>query len=173
MARRKRNIFAVFEQMMGMDEAAWQRHANPWSVYSRMTILPLMTLAICARVWLGWGAVVPVALVCVWTWWNPRAFEAPTRTDTWASRVTFGERVLLNRHAIAVPAHHHQWAQALGGVAGIGLPFWIWGMWQLDLGMTLFGLALLFGGKLWMCDRMVWLYQDMKDTDPAYAGWLR
>lgn len=173
MAGRDRNIFAVFERMMGMDEAAWQRHANPWSVYSRMTILPLLTLAICARVWLGWGALVPVALVGMWIWWNPRAFGRPAHTDNWASRVTFGERVLLNRARVAVPAHHHQWALALSAVAGVGLPAWIWGMWRLDVGMILFGLTLMFGSKLWMCDRMVWLYQDMKDADPTYASWLR
>jgi len=39
--------------------------------------------------------------------------------------------------------------------------------------MTLFGLSLMIGGKLWFVDRMVWLYQDMKDAHPDYAAWAR
>jgi len=27
--------------------------------------------------------------------------------------------------------------------------------------------------KMWLCDRMVWLYEDIKDRHPAYAAWLR
>jgi hypothetical protein len=26
---------------------------------------------------------------------------------------------------------------------------------------------------MWFCDRMVWLYDDMKDKHPPYAAWLR
>ena len=59
----KWDIFALSERMMAMDDAAWARHANPWSVYSRMSILPLMTLAIYSRVWLGG------VRCCLWRWW--------------------------------------------------------------------------------------------------------
>lgn len=31
------DIFAASEKIMRMDDATWVRHANPWSVYSRMT----------------------------------------------------------------------------------------------------------------------------------------
>jgi len=156
-----------------MDDAAWARHANPWSVYSRMSILPLMTLAIYSRVWLGWGALLPVALVVLWTWWNSRAFAPPSSTESWAAHGTFGERVFLNRKTVPIPSHHTRWAIALGVVSGVVMVPWIWGLWQLDPGMTLFGLSLMIGGKLWFVDRMVWLYQDMKDAHPDYAAWAR
>ena len=26
--------------------------------------------------------------------------------------------------------------------------------------------------KLWFADRMVWLYEEMKDATPEYRGWL-
>jgi len=81
----KWDIFALSERMMAMDDAAWARHANPLSVYSRMSILPLMTLAVFSRVWLGWGALLPIGLVILWTWWNPRAFAAPSNTKSWAA----------------------------------------------------------------------------------------
>ena len=37
---------------------------------------------------------------------------------------------------------------------------------------TIFGVALTALGKLWFVDRMVWLYEDMKDARPEYRAWL-
>ena len=79
---------------MGMDDRAWQRHANPWSVWTRiLTPLPLLALAVWSRVWLGWGALWPVALALGWIWLNPRLFPAPARLDGWAAAAVMGERV--------------------------------------------------------------------------------
>ncbi|MEX5563511.1 DUF6653 family protein [Pseudophaeobacter sp. 1A16562] len=120
------DIFALSERLMAMDDAAWARHANPLSVYSRVSILPLMTLAVWSHLWLGWGALAPVALVLIWTWWNPRAFGPPATTDSWAARGTFGERVFLNRAKVPIPPHHAQWGQnpdpgLRGGRCSVGL----------------------------------------------------
>ncbi|MEW2914437.1 DUF6653 family protein [Leisingera sp. JC11] len=173
MARHRFDLFAASERLMRMDDAAWARHANPWSVFSRMSVLPLMTLAIWSRVWLGWGGLLPVLLVLAWTWWNPRAFAPPASTDNWASRGTFGERVFLNRAQVPIPRHHEQWAKGLAWVSAVGVIPWVHGLWALNPGTTLAGLILMIGGKLWFVDRMAWLYQDMKDKHPSYAGWLR
>jgi len=97
------DLFEAMQRLMRMDEESWKRHANPWSVYSRMTVLPLLTLTLLSRQWLGWSAAVPVALVLLWTWWNPRAFPPPTDRSSWASECTFGERVFLNRKTIPIP----------------------------------------------------------------------
>ena len=35
-----------------MSEDTWQRHSNPWSVWTRFTALPLIILAAWSRVWL-------------------------------------------------------------------------------------------------------------------------
>ncbi len=171
MAKRWAQILDLSSRAMAMDDASWRRHANPLSVYSRMTVLPLMTLAVLSRIWLGWGCLLLVALVCLWVWWNPRAFGVPTSTQNWASRATFGERVLLNHKNIAVPDHHMSWAQALGTLAGLGLIPWIYGLWLMDPGFILLGLTLSMGAKLWFVDRMVWLFQDMKAADSTYAAW--
>lgn len=173
MARHRFDLFAASERLMKMDDAAWARHANPWSVCSRMSVLPLMTLAIWSRVWLGWGALLPVLLVLAWTWWNPRAFAPPASKDNWASRGTFGERVFLNRAQVPVPRHHEKWANGLAWVSGIGVIPWVHGLWALNPGTALAGLILMIGGKLWFVDRMAWLYQDMQDKHPGYARWLR
>lgn len=173
MAKPRLDLFAGAERLMGMDDAVWAAHCNPWSVYSRFSVLPLITLAIWSRLWLGWGCLVPLAFTLCWAWWNPRAFGPPRHTDSWAARGTFGERVFLNRKTLPIPAHHLTWAHVLTWVSAAGLAPWVYGLWTLEFWPTLLGLALIIGGKVWFVDRMVWVYQDMKDQDPVYASWLR
>ena len=165
------DLFDLAERGMKMDDATWARHSNPWSVWTRFSCLPLIVLAIWSRVWLGWWCLVPLALALGWTWLNPRAFPPPTSTDNWASKGTFGERVFLNRKTVPIPPHHARWAVVLGGLSATGLPVLVWGLWQLDVAWTLLGLVLIVVPKVWFVDRMVWLFEDMKDAHPAYASW--
>ena len=166
------NFGGWLEKLMAMDDATWKRHANPWSVWTRMPILPLLVLAIWSRVWLGWWCLGPIALLCLWTYLNPRAFSEPSSTDNWASKATFGERVWLNRKTVPIPGHHARFAQRLNAVAALGMIPLVYGLVFYEPFVTLLGLSLVIMGKLWFLDRMVWLYQDMKDSDPAYASWL-
>ena len=156
----------------GMSDAVWARHANPWSVWTRVAILPLGVLAISSRVWLGWWALVPVLALVAWTFANPRAFPPPRTTGSWASKGVLGERVWLNREAVPIPAHHARAANVLTAVSALGLPPLVWGLVMLEVWPTLFGMALTMLGKLWFVDRMVWLYEDMKDAHPGYRAWL-
>jgi hypothetical protein len=48
----------------------------------------------------------------------------------------------------------------------------VWGLVKFDVWFTVFGATLVILGKLWFIDRMVWLYGDMKDTNPEYQSWL-
>ncbi|MEM9708296.1 MAG: DUF6653 family protein [Pseudomonadota bacterium] len=167
------DIFDRAERLMGMSDTVWARHASPLSCYSRFSILPLFALAVWARAWIGWGALVPVILVLIWTWANPRVFPQPRHTDNWASKGTFGERVFLNRKAVPIPAHHLRWALGLSWASSVGLPFFAWGLWAFDLWLTLLGMVLIALPKVWFVDRMVWLYEDMKEATPEYRSWLR
>ncbi|MGI0487430.1 DUF6653 family protein [Pantanalinema rosaneae CENA516] len=164
----ERKIAAAFQ----MSEDTWARHANPWSVWTRFTVLPLLILAIWSRVWWGWWALVPVTIALLWMWLNPRLFAKPQSTNHWASKAVFGERVWLNRDVIPVPRHHRHVPNLLSLVATIGMGFVIWGLVVLHLWAIAFGCALVYLGKLWFIDRMVWLYEDMKDADPAYKQWV-
>ncbi|NWF60256.1 MAG: hypothetical protein HXY43_13580 [Fischerella sp.] len=94
------DIFKITERSFAMDDEVWAHHANPWSVWTRYTTLPLIIIAIIGMVFVIWG----VAVLAIWP--------------------------------------------------------------------TLFGTALVYLGKLWFCDRMVWLYEDTKDADPQYQSWL-
>lgn len=113
-------IGTVSEKVMGMDDATWARHANPWSGWTRMSILPLFALAVWSRVWLGWWALGPVALVLIWTWANPRIFPAPRSLDNWMSQGVLGERIWLARKERPIPTHHARATQALTIASALG-----------------------------------------------------
>lgn len=164
----ERKVAAVFD----MDEAGWARHANPWSVWTRNTVLPLLILAIWSRVWLGWWAFIPIAAAVFWLWVNPRIFAKPHSTNNWASKAVLGERVWSNRDKIPVPQHHHRVPNILSAVSASGMIFVIWGLVAFNIWSTLLGTILVCLSKLWFLDRMVWLYEDMKNSALEYQGWL-
>jgi hypothetical protein len=156
-----------------MDERTWERHASPWSVWTRAASLPLLLLAVWSHVWIGLWAILAVALVMAWLWLNPRLFPAPARTDSWSAKATFGERVALNRNAVPIPAHHVRVTRILVAVSGAGFVAALAGALLNDLLVTVAGGLVAWFAKMWFCDRMVWLYDDMKDKHPDYAAWLR
>ena len=155
-----------------MSDEVWARHANPWSVWTRFTVLPLFVVAIWSRDWIGWWAVLPSAAVVIWTWLNPRLFPKPGSTDNWASKAVLGERVWLNRESIPVPSHHKNLARAPAVISALGTIVLVWGVIDLAFWPTLLGSVLVYSGKVWFLGRMVWLYEDMKDVDPRYRSWL-
>lgn len=166
------DLGALTEKSMSMDAHVWARHANPWSGWTRVPLLPALALAIWAREWIGVWCLALITVLLIWTWVNPRIFPEPQSTDNWMSRGVIGERVWLNRKSVAIPGHHARWAIILSVVSGIGLVPLAWGLWQLELWPVLTGLALSMGGKLWFLDRMVWLHADMAPTRPEYAAML-
>lgn len=153
----ERYIAAAFR----LDEEVWRRHANPWSVWTRFTALPLLIVAVWSRAWLGWWALVPVGAALAWIWVNPRVFPPPASFDSWASKGVFGERLWMNRDNVAVPVHHKIVPNVLVGVSALGLGIAVWGVVTFGVWPTVFGATLSIVAKLWFVDRMVWLYQDM------------
>jgi uncharacterized protein DUF6653 len=161
-----------FESTMGMSDATWKQHANPWSVWTRIPILPLLVLAIWSRAWIGWWCLVPILVLVAWTFANPRAFGPPSSTDNWASKATFGERVWLNRKTLPIPDHHARMSLLLNVVTTLGVIPLIYGLVAYNVLAVILGLVLIILGKLWFLDRMVWLYQDIGDQNREYASWL-
>ncbi|TQM43314.1 DUF6653 family protein [Pseudonocardia cypriaca] len=151
----------------GLEGDAWERHAHPWSVYSRIPIPALLTAAIWTRRWIGWRSLVPVAGVCVWTVINPRVFPRPRTFDAWASKAVLGERVWANRKEVPVPERHRVAPHVLIGVNALGVPFVARGLVVLDPWLVLFGLAVHMSGKTWFMDRMAMLYDDVTAGSPA------
>ena len=165
-----------FEQVLArsfrMSDAVWQRHTNPWSVWTRFMALPLLVVAIWSRTWFGWWALVPIAVVATWIWLNPRVFPRPASKRNWASKAVLGERVWLNRAAVPVPGHHLRMVRVLTAVTGAGTLALVYGLAFLDVLTTVLGLTVTVLGKCWFLDRMVWLFEDMVEVHAAYREWL-
>lgn len=145
-----------------MSDEVWERHANPWSVWTRYSGLPLLIMAIWSRVWLDWWSLLPIFLVIAWIWINPRLFNKPQSTDNWASQAVLGERILLAYSDI--PSHHLAAIKILKLIMTVGTFIMIYGLLVLHIWLTLLGTAIVILGKSWFLDRMVWLYQDLNEA---------
>ena len=130
-----------------MKDKTWKRHASPWSVWTRFASLPFIALAVWSRVWIGELAWIPVIILVLWILVNPKAFPPPKHTNRWASKATFGERVLLNKKKIPIPKHHETAALILGLLTGVGMPFIIYGLYFLEIWPTIVGLTFIYVGK--------------------------
>ncbi|MEM6502200.1 MAG: DUF6653 family protein [Cyanobacteria bacterium P01_C01_bin.89] len=155
-----------------MTDRVWEHHANPWSVWTRYTGLPLIAIALWSRVWLGWLAIAPIAAVILWIWLNPRIFPKPATTKHWASKAVLGERVWLNQKQIPIPRHHQPLIRFTNAVSAIGAAIALGGIITLSVWATILGTSWVILGKTWFMDRMVWLYDEMKDRDFTYRSWL-
>jgi hypothetical protein len=154
----------------GLEGEVWQRHANPWSVYTRIPIPVLLVAAIWTYAWIGWWSLVPVAVVCVWIVINLRVFPPPRSLDHWASKAVLGETFWADRKEVPVPVRHRVAPTVLVAINALGLPFIVWGVVALDVWITLFGLAVHMAGKNWFMDRMALLYDDVTGDLPASAA---
>jgi len=144
----------------GLEGDAWQRHANPWSVYTRIPIPAALAAAVWTYAWIGWWSLVPVALVCAWTVLNVRVFPPPRSLEHWASKAVLGETIWADRKRVPVPERHRVAPLVLTAINVAGVPFVVWGLVVLDVWIVLFGLAVHMAGKNWFLDRMAILYDD-------------
>ena len=157
-------------RVFGLEGEGWQRHANPWSVYTRVPVPPLLAAAVWSRRWLGRWSLLPVGLVCVWAAVNPTVFPPPRTLDGWASRAVLGELVWSRRRTAPVPRRHRIAPWVLTGLNVAGLPVVVRGLVVLDGRLVVAGLAVHMTGKLWFLDRMVRLYEDVAGGDDRVPG---
>ena len=153
----------ILSKLMSMDERTWRRHSSPYSVWTRvLTGLPLILFSVWLIKPLGTNSLFVIIPSFFWMWLNPRLFSEPKDTNNWASKITFGERIWLNRDTCPIPKHHENWALFLSIVSGVGFIIALVGSYQNFLFPTIVGGVISWFGKMWFCDRMVWLFEDMK-----------
>jgi len=157
--------------LFNLTDENWMKHANPWSVWTRYSVLPMIVLAFWSRIWIGWWCLIPVTISLTWMFINPVFFPKARSTKNWASKSVLGERVWQNRDKISVPEYHAKILYILNGISSLGLLLSIWGIVALDIWPAILGVSLAYIGKSWYLDRMVWLFEDMKHI-PEYGEWL-
>jgi hypothetical protein len=154
-------LVGATQRLMTMNDEVWARHANPWSGWSRVSILPLFSVAVWSRVWIGWWAILPLGVVLLWTWLNPRVFSPPASINNWMSKGVLGEHIWLSRGRDRDLAHHAPVLRALTIATSAGAALLLSGLTVLSLSLTATGLAITILAKLWILDRMVWVYADV------------
>jgi hypothetical protein len=147
--------------VFGMTDDAWKRHANPWSVWTRFAAIPLMILAIWSRVWLGWWCLVPIAVVLVWLWLNPRVFAQVETPTSWTPKGIYGEKLWLKERDRVSPDHLRV-LRLLVPVGAAGFALLMYGLVRLQLWPTVFGASLIVLAQLWRIDRLVVFYESTR-----------
>ena len=154
------NIEKWISKIFLPDDESWLRHANPWSIWTRFVTLPFIVLAFWFRIWLGWYCVIPVSVLVIWIIVNPRLFKKPANFNSWGSKAVLGERIYIKRKEEPIPSGHNTPVAILTILQTIGGGILIYGVWSLNVYLTVHGLTFVYLTKMWFLDRMVWLYED-------------
>jgi len=59
----------------------------------------------------------------------------------------------------------------ISGRMPIGMLLSIWSVVEYVIWGAILGVIMTYLGKSWYLDRMVWLYEDMKDNNDEYRSW--
>ena len=156
---------------MAMSDDVWARHATPWSVYSRAIGGTFVFFALWSPFWLGYWGILLILSALLWIWLNPRIFSAPRQTRTWATQGVLGERAFINRAEVPIPSHHRYAAVLTSGLSGLFLLIVLVAFLRRDFWLAITAWHAATIAKLWFCDRMVWLWADMKDATDQYRRW--
>ncbi|RXJ54179.1 hypothetical protein CRV04_12385 [Candidatus Marinarcus aquaticus] len=159
-------------KLFQLDDTTWMRHANPLSVWTRYSVLPFIILACWSRETLGTWSAFLVMLSVLWMFLNPLIFSKPKSTKNWASKSVLGERIYLNRDKLEIPLHHRtKLYHLLHLLSLLGVGICIYAIIYYSVWAALLGIALTYLSKSWFLDRMVWLYEDMKESDEKFKSW--
>lgn len=152
----------VISKVFLPDDESWLRHASPWSIWTRFATLPFIILSIWSRVWIGWYCVIPISILIFWVWINPTVFGRPSNFSSWGSKAVLGERVFMNRKEVPIPHGHKNMIVILNVLQTIGGAILVYGVWSLNIYLTIHGTTFIYLTKMWFLDRMVWLYEDSR-----------
>ena len=164
----ERNIAKIFN----LTDENWMKHSNPWSVWTRYSVLPIIVFSFWSRIWIGWWCLIPGILSILWMFINPIFFSKPKSTKNWASKSVLGERVYINRDKIEIPKIHKKSIfKILNTISSLGMLLAIWATVYYSIWGAVLGIVMAYLGKSWYLDRMVWLYENMKERNKEYKSW--
>lgn len=141
--------------MLDLLDRIWRRHANPWSVGTRIATHPLLYVPFWNRSWTQ-GAVA-----AVWFGLNPVLFPEPADKTTWPARAVLGEAAWLEATLADLCAGGAARRQRLRDpdtlLHAAGLALFVptlWAAYHRRLGLTILGEVTSLGLQLWSVHRM-------------------
>ena len=128
-----------------LSDRVWDRHANPWSGWSRVLSMPMLAVGLYLHSYLIIG------ITLVWLVVNPVLFPRPKSVDNWMSKGVIGERLYFKdgkklRRDLPTLLN-------LANVPLFGL--FIYFGWQQELIPLVLSSLLVMVVKFWFIDRMV------------------
>ncbi|NVK54716.1 MAG: hypothetical protein HWE26_03815 [Alteromonadaceae bacterium] len=148
-------------QLFRLNSKGWERHANPMSVWSRYSVLPVFLMALWLREFSVVLSISLFVLALLWMFFNPLLFPKPKDLSSWASKAVKGEQLYLNRDKVSLPDHHQLPLYAiLKFSASLGFLLSFWAAYTFNMVVCILAVFITYLAKSWFLDRMVWLYQD-------------
>ena len=130
-----------------MKERTWERHSNPWSVWTRVLSYPLVYLPVWNRSWLQ------AVSVGAWLFVNPRLFPPPEEDSSWATRSVLGEQLWTRQPRADLPM-----AQTI--LSALLFVLALHSAYSHRLRRLVFFGSLALALKLWFLERMVGYYEE-------------
>lgn len=131
-----------------LSENIWERHANPWSGWTRVLSMPALALGLYLHDPWILGAVI------VWLVINPMLFPRPKNVNNWMSKGVLGERLYF-KDGKKLKKDLPTLLNVLNVPVFVAFMYFSWQ--QELIPMILAGL-LTMTIKFWFIDRMVRLY---------------
>ncbi len=140
--------------MAFLSEKTWERHANPWSGWTRVLSMPLLALGLYLHnFWI-------LGIVLVWLIVNPMLFSKPRNTNNWMSKGVLGEQLYYRDGA-----KFKKDLPTLLNVLNIPLfVAFLYLSWQQQLVAMILACLLTMTIKFWFIDRMVATYETTPKT---------
>lgn len=133
-----------------LSEKTWERHANPWSGWTRVLSIPVLAVGLYLHNFWILGAVV------VWVIINPVIFPKPKSVDSWMSKGVLGEQLYFK--------DGKKFKKDLPTLLNIlNIPIFaafLYFGWQQNVEAMVLAGILAMTIKFWFIDRMVRLQED-------------
>jgi uncharacterized protein DUF6653 len=146
--------------------------AGAIATYAKIVSPALITFALWSHLWVGTAASVAMALIAV------SAIVAISRKSgqtqksrSWAVRVSFGERIWLNRLHIPIPSELNAKLTVLYLAFWTGTLVALSGGFTASVILTATGLIVAYSAMTVYFQKLVQLYRTMKEKEPLYRFW--
>lgn len=132
-----------------LKEKTWVRHANPWSGWTRVLLMPMIAFGLYFHSYWILGATI------VWGIVNPLIFPKPKQTDNWMSEGVLGEELYFKEGKKL-----RKDLPTLLNLINIPVFFsFLFFSWQQEVWAMVFSGLLVMVVKFWFIDRMVAFYK--------------